>query len=664
MDRSVQSSQSQSNTSQSKAVIQSLTDPSVSGRQQNRFNSSRRRNDFANKNVSKLASNATQRQLAQRISRPRSSGSVANAVNFDLWADHLTAEHSIAQPSDASDKKAFGSKKHNLNHLLNFTFDPRDHSTSEPRGGRRGQQRVGRLTPKYNKEHFLQANCQFVVNDMNDYSKHSADPDSSIDWDSIEEIRFNSLTAETYCPICLDTPLAPKITRCGHIYCWSCVLHYLALSDHKWRKCPICFDSIQSKDLKTVSSVSKVDYKVGNSITLCLMKRQKGSTITSPALLYDANQNCINQKFESLDGNPVVSSYQKIVIASPNQILSQIIERERKQLTNQMIADKDTPEVCFIENALDQLRDREEALSKRYEASLRKESETAVEVIKCGANPEFYYFYQSEDSQHIYLHSLNVRILKEQFGSLENCPKKITAKIVETEWESMSEENRKRHRYLQHLPLTCEFRIVELEFTNELISEQILELFRPEILRRQKMRAKREREERRRERHIQVEQNKRIHGIYPRPKYQLDNKQQFPSCSEPTDGWRAVSPFNTSESSSLEELAVNVMPTTYGNSPNESEFPSFASMLRQGKARPVLDSKVNRKNVSIDESNEFDDEYHRPTYNYSLSDAFTAALQLKSCGQQSPAETEKGGSKKKKKNKPKLMMSTGMKRSY
>ena len=32
-------------------------------------------------------------------------------------------------------------------------------------------------------------------------------------------------------------PIAAKITRCGHVYCWSCVLHYLALvSNYHYRE--------------------------------------------------------------------------------------------------------------------------------------------------------------------------------------------------------------------------------------------------------------------------------------------------------------------------------------------------------------------------------------------------------------------------------------------
>ncbi|XP_054160664.1 RING finger protein 10-like [Oppia nitens] len=673
--------------SQQQFQTQSSTDQTV-GRQNNRSN--RRRNDGSNKNSAKYANcNQYKQNVGQAMARQTSngrnqrsrasggSGSVATNVDCDLWSDHLSVGSSDQMNDKLDNKKVFGSKKHNLNHLLNFTYESRDQTFGDHRDyryQRRSHQRY------YNKEHFLQANCQFVVNNLNDYSIHCFDPDIAVDWNAVEEIRFNSLTAETYCPICLDTPVAPKMTRCGHIYCWSCLLHYLALSDHKWRKCPICFDSIQADDLRTVSSVSKADYKIADYITLSLMKRKKGSTIASPAVLYNVNENCINQKFEQLNGNPVISSYQKILVASPAQVLNEIIERERRQLLAQMEADKDTPEVCFIENALSELKKREEILQERCDVNSSQDINANIKETKANStsNDEFYYFYQSEDGQHIYLHSLNVRILKHEFGSLENCPHNISAKIVETEWETMTDELRKRHRYLQNLPLTCEFRIVELEFTNELISDTTLELFNNEIIRRQKNRAKRAREERRRERHIQVEQNKRIHGIYPLPKYQLNNMQQFPNCFKPSDSLRSPSPMLSSESSAIDDnvshnnLDVDNQSANYGTSPQtEMEFPSFATMLRNGKAKPIMLSNNNNNNNNTTNSNtnelaanESDSEYRPTTYNYTLSDAFAAALELKS---KSSTNDENSGNKKvskKKKNKPKLLLSTGMNRKY
>ena len=41
-----------------------------------------------------------------------------------------------------------------------------------------------------------------------------------------------------------------KMTRCGHIYCWPCILHYLTLGEQSWRKCPICYEAVHEKDLK------------------------------------------------------------------------------------------------------------------------------------------------------------------------------------------------------------------------------------------------------------------------------------------------------------------------------------------------------------------------------------------------------------------------------
>lgn len=73
------------------------------------------------------------------------------------------------------------------------------------------------------------------------------------------------------CPICLYPPVAAKITRCGHIYCWACVLHFLSLTDNAWQKCPICFESIYQKDLKRY-----VLYKIANLafIEYILMTRE------------------------------------------------------------------------------------------------------------------------------------------------------------------------------------------------------------------------------------------------------------------------------------------------------------------------------------------------------------------------------------------------------
>lgn len=144
-----------------------------------------------------------------------------------------------------------GSKKQNLNHLLNFHFySPRD--TAAATGGafaKTGYHRSGFVKKyRYNKEQYLQANCQFVVQ-PGDYRAYTNSPDLLVDWEKIEQIKVSSCE-EAQCPICLYPPNSAKMTRCGHVYCWGCLLHYLALTDKTWRKCPICYESIHLKDLK------------------------------------------------------------------------------------------------------------------------------------------------------------------------------------------------------------------------------------------------------------------------------------------------------------------------------------------------------------------------------------------------------------------------------
>ncbi|RWS30255.1 RING finger protein 10-like isoform X2 [Leptotrombidium deliense] len=542
-------------------------------------------------------------------------------AELDFWDNHLNVD---LVGSERVDSKHFSSKKHNLNHLLNFSFTPRE-TTHESRCN----QKYARNIMKHSKGRFLQANCQFIVKKGNDYSKHKIDADLPVDWDLVEEVRFHSLSSESIvCPICLHAPTAAKITKCGHIYCWSCMLHYLALSDQSYRKCPICFDAVYRQDLRSVLSVPKIDFKVGDEIVMCLMKRKKGSTISVPAPeKYEADLVSIEDD---------VTLYHKLLIASPSQVLRLIVSREKEQLEKQMVEEGNTPEVCFIESALQTLKEREASL--KIASTTFEDVEVGASALpSCSPPSDFeiqkkhvekddYYFYQSKDGQHIYLHSLNVRMLCKEYGSLEQSPTEVKARIVEVEWSSMSEEGRKRHRYMQHLPLSCEFRIVELLLKPPILSEETVATFKVENSHRENERKRRAREEHKRDKHLKVEQQKRIHGIYPLPRYQLNNLHHFPICSNdsvtspPSPTVSEVSLVQDTNDVKKEENE-NVLET-------QGKLPSFASMLKDGKKMNLATALVaeGEKNVVITDVEGY---CSKPTHQYSLSDAFEAALILK-----------------------------------
>lgn len=96
---------------------------------------------------------------------------------------------------------------------------------------------------------FIPCSCQFIVKSNADYSVYLADSDELVNWDLIEQVCLKTTDVPS-CPICLYQPRTAKITKCGHVYCWPCMLHYLSLSDEKYRQCPICFEAIYKDDLK------------------------------------------------------------------------------------------------------------------------------------------------------------------------------------------------------------------------------------------------------------------------------------------------------------------------------------------------------------------------------------------------------------------------------
>lgn len=52
------------------------------------------------------------------------------------------------------------------------------------------------------------------------------------------------------CNICLEELREPVLTPCGHLYCWSCLFRWLALTDHNTGgACPVCQASVSADDV-------------------------------------------------------------------------------------------------------------------------------------------------------------------------------------------------------------------------------------------------------------------------------------------------------------------------------------------------------------------------------------------------------------------------------
>ena len=203
---------------------------------------------------------------------------------------------------------------------------------------------------------------------------------------------------------------------------------------------------------------------------------------------------------------------------------------------------------------------------------------------------KFFYFYQANDGQHLYLHAMNVKMLEMQYGRLENSPHVITGKLLEKEGGSLTEDLRRRLRYLCHLPLTSQFEVAEIELKPPIVSEEVLSLFHDQIALRHKRRQQQEREERKREKKITEEENKRM-GKYPMPVVHIDSQRHFPQWQPDLlfseDSVPSPQESTTSSVASSPSLSTfdEIVASRQADNTTHEQGPSFAQMLRNTGTR-------------------------------------------------------------------------------
>ncbi|KAJ4959644.1 hypothetical protein NE237_019554 [Protea cynaroides] len=264
----------------------------------------------------------------------------------------------------------------NANHLLNFYYDPISRPQPRIPPPRRQQK-----TKPYNKDLFLQANFKFVVLDTGSHALELMDPDKMLDWEDVVCVRYLTPVA-VQCPICLESPLCPQITSCGHIFCFPCILRYLMMGeeDHKgdcWKKCPLCFMMISSKDLYTIYIHNVKQYHDGDFVKFVLLTRPKDSLIP-------LQKNRLRKEdFPLCNNDELYDSFSKFILTSDVETSV----REAKSELDSWLARAESSLVDDIEKlpyvcaALEQLEHRKKCWSVRKgcssSASLKYDTHTS-----------------------------------------------------------------------------------------------------------------------------------------------------------------------------------------------------------------------------------------------------------------------------------------------
>lgn len=115
-----------------------------------------------------------------------------------------------------------------------------------------------------------------------------------LDWNNVLQVIASSKSQSASCPICLGEPTAPRMAKCGHIFCLACLIRYMHSEDAsapppekkaRWKKCPICWDSVYITDTRPVRWYVGQESdapREGGDVVLRLVKRKPGSTLAMP----------------------------------------------------------------------------------------------------------------------------------------------------------------------------------------------------------------------------------------------------------------------------------------------------------------------------------------------------------------------------------------------
>ncbi|URE13762.1 RING [Musa troglodytarum] len=490
----------------------------------------------------------------------------------------------------------------NANHLLNFYYDPI--SRSEPRIPSRRQQKI----KPYNKDLFLQANYKFVVLDRGGCEIKSMDPDKMLHWEDVICVRY-STPLLVQCPICLEIPLCPQLTSCGHIYCFPCILRYMLMGEenHKgecWKKCPLCFTVISTKDLYTVLIENVKQFGVGDHAHFTLLTRPKVSVF--PVLKkkqVESSTRC------ATDG--LCDSFSKFVLTSDVELSVREAKSDLYDWLHKADSGlvEDLEKLPYVCAALEQLDERMKAwmeqqtdstiplrdhvtpslensnkvpLSHNEDESFQREEMTSQRnshSCSGGTERDSYTFYQATDGQHLILHPLNMKCLLHHYGSYDLLPPSISGEILELETVTQSEAMRRRYRYLSHFSLTTTFQLCEIDLRDLLPSSSLVP-FLDEMKKREKQRrrlARKERDERARAEAASVQLN-----LISSARRQLTHKDVVFSSDD------------------FEALGANIAPSS---SPPTGERKLFSDVTRLGFAA-AHDSPSLRAEESADASGE------------------------------------------------------------
>jgi hypothetical protein len=521
-----------------------------------------------------------------------------------------------------------------ITHLMNFTLPPRpqnhhhhfNHRASHARHRPWG---LGSGYHAIDKARYVHANYRFVVRPDREYHAQTVDADVYVSWDAVLQVLASAETQEASCPICLSTPVAPRMAKCGHIYCLPCLIRYMHSADDsnplpekraRWKKCAICEDSIYISETRPVKWIHGSDVSMlreGGDVLLKLLRRDPGTTLALPRDSADGYGRAEDIPWFHAAGMMEYARFMKggeeYMTAQYDQEIADLdsqgkedelmfgddntwtrraiaaIEDLKQKLSGLGDPPSSTPTTSAASTKqveppesweLADLGDgpplttsiQNLALDQAVEGNSSKLLPSGSVMTQASGRPSSHPFYFYHALPNFFLSPLDIRILKAAFGDFSAFPSTILPRVEHISTGHVIDDDlRKRAKYMGHLPYGFEVTFLECDWT-DVISPIVLGQFHDEITKRRKRNSEKEaREERDRIRAEKEEDEKR---------WAAARRSRRPSVGpksfSDTDFQPLVDPStHTSSSPGLESGLATTPP--WGNNRTQSAFATLAT---------------------------------------------------------------------------------------
>ncbi|KAI1633466.1 hypothetical protein F4809DRAFT_644418 [Biscogniauxia mediterranea] len=387
-----------------------------------------------------------------------------------------------------------------ITHLLDYSLPTRNYHHDHPRSSRRHPTwGPGSGYHTVDKARFVHANYRFVVSPTGDYASQAVDADKHLEWTDVLQILASAESQSTSCPICLSDPVAPRMARCGHIFCLPCLLRFMNSTpdnepnprkEVRWKKCPICEDSFRLADVRSVRFYAGQENPLprpGQDVVLRLMVRDAGSTLALPN---EGGADVVNLG-EDIPWHFAanVIDYARVMKGTTDYVIEQY-DREIEDLRRQAQEDEfqfGVEEGDWTQRAIRAINTaKEKAKGSENKVEAPQQQPPQQSSLLKGKHPAGQKFHFYTAPPHLYLSPLDIRILKTKYGDFSNFPSTLLPRVEHiSAGHAVDDALRKRAKYLGHLPHGCIVSFLECDWT-DIVPSEILESFANDLERRRK----------------------------------------------------------------------------------------------------------------------------------------------------------------------------------